>query len=73
MAYKYSIVHFLDEDTVEIVPVTWIKVADDKTECFWPLINFPTKLIKRAAFSDTETYSLHAYRIMQTYDKISYI
>ncbi|XP_011686396.1 PREDICTED: uncharacterized protein LOC105449097 [Wasmannia auropunctata] len=68
MASKYSIIHFLDEETVEIVPVSWIKEkADGKTECYWPPTNFPAKLIMRAACPD-EKYSLHACRVMQTYD-----
>lgn len=73
MACKYSIVHFPNEETVEIVPVTWInKEADGTTECYWPPTNFPAKLIKRAAYPN-EKWFLHECRVLQTCGKIPYI
>lgn len=69
MTSKYSIVHFIDEEAVEVVPVSWIKKgADGKFECFWPPTNFPAKLIQRAARPD-DTYFLHKCRVLGTYGK----
>lgn len=33
----YTIVHFIDENSVEVVPSMWVKTSNNGTSnCFWP-------------------------------------
>ena len=32
----YSIVHFINEGSVEVVPTIWLKTKNGKSDCFWP-------------------------------------
>ena len=44
---QYYVVEFLDENTVEAVPTTWVNVAEQI--CYWPPNN-STSLAKKCSF-----------------------
>ena len=36
MSVKYAVVHFPEENGVEVAPLSWVQVKDGKTVCYWP-------------------------------------
>lgn len=67
---KFAVVHFIAEDTVEVVPDFWIFLRDDENhECAWPSsCAFASRQIQQRAIP-TNDWPLHPCRVLGTYGK----
>lgn len=69
MSSKFCIVHFIEEESVEVVPDFWIFKSSETSYCSWPLNNaFPTKCVKNRTVPD-EKWPFYKCRILYSFGK----
>ncbi|KMQ86590.1 e3 ubiquitin-protein ligase protein, partial [Lasius niger] len=67
MSSKFCIVHFIEEESVEVVPDFWIFKSSETSYCSWPLNNaFPTKCVKNRTVPD-EKWPFYKCRILYSF------
>lgn len=67
MSSKCCIVHFTEEDSVEVVPDFWIFESSDINYCSWPLNNaFPTKCVTNRTVPD-DKWPSYKCRILNSF------
>ncbi|XP_029174597.1 uncharacterized protein LOC114943181 isoform X1 [Nylanderia fulva] len=64
---KFCIVHFMEEDTVEVVPDFWIKESAGILQCQWPNTSFPAKSVIRRTIPHQD-WPVYQCRILGTFD-----
>ncbi|XP_012524206.2 uncharacterized protein LOC105829710 [Monomorium pharaonis] len=67
MTSKFCIVHFMEEETVEVVPDFWISESDGTSQCHWPNTPFPGKNVVQRTIPHQD-WSIHQCRILGTFD-----
>ena len=69
METKYSVVHFVEENSVEAVPVIWLSA--DKKHCLWPNAKDKKSIrrLKKKSSPPGSDWTTYAIRILGTYGK----
>ncbi|XP_036146919.1 uncharacterized protein LOC118646991 [Monomorium pharaonis] len=67
MTSQFCIVHFTEDDSVEVVPDFWIYESSGRSQCYWPKTSFPTKNVIRRTVPE-EHWTTHKCRILGTFD-----
>jgi hypothetical protein len=70
---SFAAIHFIAENTVEAVPVTWINAAHNS--CSWPTKKGPDfdKLLRDSSSIPGLDWITHEVRVVKLYGKILFI
>lgn len=63
MENTYSVVHFINENSVEAVPKIWIN--DEKSQCAWPKsCTKPSRLIEKRVLPNDKEFIYFKVRVL---------
>ncbi|CAL8332219.1 unnamed protein product [Arctogadus glacialis] len=67
---KFSVVHFLEENEVDVAPSLWLAKSNGVLNCYWPANN-ASVLVRRCALPDKVLWKKYKVRVFSTTDSYS--
>ncbi|CAL8382698.1 unnamed protein product [Gadus morhua 'NCC'] len=67
---KFSVVHFLEENEVDVAPSLWLAKSNGVLNCYWPANN-ASVLARRCALPDKVLWKKYKVRVFSTTDSYS--
>ncbi|CAG7826200.1 unnamed protein product, partial [Allacma fusca] len=70
LSVPFGVVHFLDTNEVEVMPMNWAYTQNDSLRCYWPNIKNVAKIllaVKKQQHPVKSLWSNHPIRIFHEY------